>query len=62
MARKKDCPINIELDFLVRLKAYWSKPEIERKAKQMSNTRSKVNNLLNVGQSGKTGLEARLVI
>ncbi len=62
MARKKDYPINIEPNFLVKLKAYWSKLETKRKAKQMSNTRSKVKNLLNVGQSGITGTEARLVI
>ncbi len=62
MARKKNCSINIEPDYLVRLKAYWSKPETGRKVKQMSKTRSKMKNLLNVGQSGKTGAEARLVI
>jgi hypothetical protein len=62
VARKKDYPINIEPDYLVKLKAYWSEPKTERKAKQMSNIRSKVKNLQNVGQWGKTGVEARLVI
>ncbi len=62
MARKKDCPINIEHDYLVRLKAYWSKLETKRKAKQMSNIKSKVKNLLNVGQLGKTRAKARLVL
>jgi hypothetical protein len=60
MARNKDCLINIEPIHWERLKAYWSKHEIERKVKQMSNTRSKVKSLMNVGQLAKARLEARL--
>jgi hypothetical protein len=61
MVRKRDCPLNIELVEWERLKSYWSKHKTERKAKQMSNTRSKVKNLGNVGRLGKVGKEARLV-
>jgi hypothetical protein len=49
MARKKDCLVNIEPTQWKKLKVYWSKLETERKAKQMSNARSKVKKLMNVG-------------
>ncbi len=62
MARKKDYPINIEPIHWERLKVYCSKPEIEKKVEQMSNAKSKVKSLMNVGQLGKIGAKARLVI
>jgi hypothetical protein len=62
MVGKKDCSPNIELVGWERLKAYWSKHETKRKAKPMSNVRSKVKNMGNVGQLGKTRKEARLAL
>lgn len=62
VVRKKDCPLNIEPVGWERLKVYWSKHETKRKAKQMSNVRSKVKNMGNVGQLAKTRKEARLVL
>jgi hypothetical protein len=61
MVGEKDCPINIELVGWERLKAYWSKHETKRKAKQMSNAWNKVKNMGNVGQLDKTRKETRLV-
>ncbi len=48
-AGKKDSPINIELAHGERLKVYWSKLEIEKKVKQMSNAMNKMKNMGNVG-------------
>jgi hypothetical protein len=62
MVGKRDCPPNIEPVGWERLKVYWSKHESKRKAKQMSNARSKVKNMGNVGQLGKTKKEAKLVL
>ncbi len=60
MASNKDCIINIEPTHWERLKAYWSKNEIERNVEQMSNIRRKVKSLMNVGQLAKMRPEARL--
>ncbi len=49
-------PINWE-----KLKVYWNKLETEKKAKQMSNARSKVKNLANVGRTSKARMKAQLV-
>jgi len=53
MSRKRDCLVYIEPLHWERLKAYWSKPKMKRKAEQMSNSRMKVKNMGNVGQLGK---------
>jgi hypothetical protein len=52
------CPINIEPTHWERLKVYWNKPEIEKKAEQMSNVRSKAKNLTNFGRMGRAWKEA----
>jgi predicted transport protein len=52
--------VNIEPIHWEKLKVYWSKLEI-KKVEQMSNAKSKVKNLKNVGHIGKVGMEARLV-
>jgi hypothetical protein len=61
MVGKKDYPINIKPIHWERLKAYWSKLETKRKVEQMSNAKSKMKNMDNVGQLGKVGKEVRLV-
>lgn len=53
--------MNIEPAHWEKLKVYWNNLEIEKKAKQMSNARNKVKNLINVGCTGKIGMEAELV-
>jgi len=50
MVGKKDYPINIEPIHWERLKAYRSKLETKRKVEQMSNAKSKMKNMDNVGQ------------
>jgi hypothetical protein len=49
MVGKKDCPFNIKPVHWERLEEYWSKPETKKKVEQMSNVRSQVMNLVNVG-------------
>jgi hypothetical protein len=49
MVRKKDCPINIKLTHWEKLKFYWSDLETKKKVEQMSNTKSKMKNMGNVG-------------
>jgi len=61
MVGKRDCSLNIEPVEWERLKSYWSKLKTKKKAKQMSNIRSKVKNLGNVGRLGKVGKEVRLI-
>jgi len=61
MVGKKDYPINIEPIHWERLKAYWSKLETKKKVEQMSNAKSKMKNMDNVGQLGKVGKKIRLV-
>ncbi len=53
--------MNIEPVHWEKLKVYWNKLEIEKKAKQMSNAKNKVKNLTNVGCTSKVGMEAELV-
>ncbi len=62
MVSKKDCHVNIELAHWDRLKEYWSKPKIKKKVEQMSNARSKMKNMANVGRTGKARKEAKLVL
>lgn len=59
---KKDCPISIELAHWERLKEYWSKPKTKKKVEHMSNVRSKVTNMANVGRTRKARKEAKLVL
>ncbi len=47
--------MNIEPAHWEKLKVYWSKLEIKKKAEQMSNARSRVKNLANVGAQAELG-------
>jgi hypothetical protein len=49
------CHVNIEPAHWEKLKVYWSKLEIKKKAEQMSNARSRVKNLANVGAQAELG-------
>jgi len=61
MARKKDCHVKIKFAHWEGLKEYWSKLETKKKVEHMSNARSKVKNMANVGQIRKTRKETKLV-
>jgi len=61
MVGKRDYPINIELAHWEKQKSYWSNLETEKKAEQMSNTKSKVMNMGNVGRLSKIGKDAKLI-
>jgi hypothetical protein len=50
----------LTLNHWEKLKVYWSKLETSKKVKKMSNARSMVKNLTNVGQIGKVGKEVHI--
>jgi hypothetical protein len=62
MGGKINCLMYIEPPHWEKLKAYQCKPELERKAEQMFNARSKMTNMANVGRQGKAKKEAKLVL
>jgi hypothetical protein len=55
---KIKCPVIIELARWEKLKVYWSKLEIERKAEHMINVMNLVKKLSNVGRLGRARKEA----
>jgi len=61
LAGRIECLMNIEPTHWEKLKVYWNKLETEKKAKQMSNARSKVKNLANVGHTSKARMKGQLV-